>query len=93
MQTVLCVSALKLLSADRNDADSVLLRRLGKRDLLVIRVAETREITTVKREVESLEREMCALRPGQLSTSEVRQPWTPEEKTSPRGQWPRCVRQ
>ena len=34
----------------------------------------------MKREVQSLKSELRALRTGQLSTSEVRLPWTPEEK-------------
>ena len=34
----------------------------------------------MKREVQSLTRELRALRTGHLSTSEVRLPWTPEEK-------------
>ena len=36
--------------------------------------------TTMKREVESLKSELRALRTGHLSTSEVKLPWTPEEK-------------
>ena len=34
----------------------------------------------MKREVQSLKSELRALRTGHLSTSEVRLPWTPEEK-------------
>ena len=34
----------------------------------------------MKREVQSLKSELRALRAGHLSTSEVRLPWTPEEK-------------
>ena len=34
----------------------------------------------MKREVQSLNSELRALRTGHLSTSEVRRPWTPEEK-------------
>ena len=34
----------------------------------------------MKREVQVLKSELCALRTGHLSTSEVRLPWTPEEK-------------
>ena len=36
--------------------------------------------STMKREVQSLKSELRALRTGHLSTSEVRLPWTPEEK-------------
>ena len=36
--------------------------------------------STTKREVQSLKSELRALRTGHLSTSEVRLPWTPEEK-------------
>ena len=70
---------------------SVLLRRCGKLDLLVIRVATTREISaitspTMNLEV-SLSRVKCVLCVQVIcSMSEVRLPWTPEEKTSPRGQ-------
>ena len=64
---------------------SVQLRRCGKRDFLSIRVKRVREInaitfTTLKREVQSLKSELRALRTGHLSTSDVRLPWTPEEK-------------
>ena len=64
---------------------SIPLRRCGKRDFLSIRVTRVREInaitfSTMKREVESLKSELRALRTGHLSTSEVRIPWTPEEK-------------
>ena len=34
----------------------------------------------MKREVQSLKTELRALRTGHLSTSDVRLPWTPEEK-------------
>ena len=34
----------------------------------------------MKRDVQSLKSELRALRTGHLSTSEVRLPWTPEEK-------------
>ena len=64
---------------------SVRLRRCGNRDFLSIRVKRVREInavilTTLKREVQSLKSELRALRTGHLSTSDVRLPWTPEEK-------------
>ena len=64
---------------------SIQLRRCGTRDFLSIRVMKTREInaitiTTLQREVQSLKSELRALRTGHLSTSEVRPPWTPEEK-------------
>ena len=64
---------------------SVRLRRCGNRDFLSIRVKRLREInaitfTTLKREVQSLKSELRALRTGHLSTSDVRLPWTPEEK-------------
>ena len=36
--------------------------------------------STMRREVQSLKSELRALRTGHLSTSEVRLPWTPEEK-------------
>ena len=36
--------------------------------------------STMKREVQSLKNELRALRAGHLSTSEVRLPWTQEEK-------------
>ena len=63
----------------------VLLRRCGKRDFLSIRVTKIREInaitfSTMKREVRSLKTELCALRTGHLSTSEVRFRWTPVER-------------
>ena len=50
-----------------------------------MRVTKIREINgitfnTMKREVQSLQSELRALRTGHLSTSEVRLPWTPEEK-------------
>ena len=64
---------------------SILLQRYGKRDFLSIRVMKIREInaitfTTMKREVESLQSELRALRTGHLPTSEVRLPWSIEEK-------------
>ena len=63
----------------------ILLQRCGKRDFLPLRERRSREInaitfSTVKREVQSLRSELRALRTGHLSTSEVRVPWTPEEK-------------
>ena len=64
---------------------SILLRRCGMRDFLSVRVRTIREInaitlSTMTREVQSLKSELRALRTGHLSTSEVRLPWTPEEK-------------
>ena len=61
------------------------LQRCGKRDFLSIRVRKSCEInaitfSTMKREVQSLKSELRALRTGNLSPSEVRLPWTPEEK-------------
>ena len=63
----------------------ILLQRCGKSEFLSIRVRKSREInaitfSTMKREVQSLKSELRALRTGHLSTSEVRLPWTPEEK-------------
>ena len=63
----------------------ILLQRCGKRDFLSIRVRKIREIhsitfSTMRREVQSLKSELRALRTGHLSTSEVRLPWTLEEK-------------
>ena len=63
----------------------MLLQRCGKRDFLSIRVRKSCEInaitfSTMKREVQSLKSELRALRTGHLSTSEVRLPWTLEEK-------------
>ena len=62
-----------------------LLQRCGKRDFLSIRLRKSCEINAItfsimKREVQSLKSELRALRTGHLSTSEVRLPWTPEEK-------------
>ena len=54
-----------------------LLQRCGKRDFLSIRVRKSCEINAI---TFSLKSEMRALRTGNLSTSEVRVPWTPEEK-------------
>ena len=69
----------------RSGGGCILLQRCGKRDILSIRVRRSCEInairfTTMKREVQSLKSELRALRTGHLSTSEVRLPWTPEEK-------------
>ena len=63
----------------------ILLQR--KRDFLSIRVTKIREInaitfSTMKREVESLKGDLRALRPGHLSTSQVRLPWTPEARST-----------
>ena len=84
-------SATKLVNAgysiEMRPTQSVLRRsqRCGKRDFLSIRVRKSCEInaitfSTMKREVQSLKSELRALRTGHLSTSEVRLPWTPEEK-------------
>ena len=69
----------------REHGNNVLLQRSGKRDFLVIRVTETSEvisinIPTTKRGVEALKRGSPPLRPIQLSTSDLRLPWTPVEK-------------
>ena len=69
----------------RSGGGCILLQRCGKRDFLPIRVRKSREINaitfpTMKREVQSLKSELRALRTGHVSTSEVRLPWTPEEK-------------
>ena len=69
----------------RSGGGCILLQRCGRRDFLSIRVRKTCEInaitfSTTKREVQSLNSELRALRTGHLSTSEVRLPWTPEEK-------------
>ena len=69
----------------RSGGGCILLQRCGKRDFLSILVRKSCEInaftfSTMKREVQSLKSELCALRTGHLSTSEVRPPWTPEEK-------------
>ena len=69
----------------RSGGGYILLQRCGKRDFLSIRVRKSCEInaitfSTMKREVQSLKSKMRALRTGHLSTSEVRLPWTPEEK-------------
>ena len=69
----------------RSGGGWILLQRCGKHDFLSIRVRNSCEInaitfSTMKREVQSLKSEFPALRTGHLSTSEVRLPWTPEEK-------------
>ena len=69
----------------RSGGGCILLQRCGKRDCLSIRVRKSCEVnaitfSTMKREVQSLKSELRALRTGHLSTSEVRPPWTPEEK-------------
>ena len=69
----------------RSGGVCILLQRCGKRDFLSIRVSKSCEInaitfSTMKREVQSLKSELRALRSGHLSTSEVRQHWTLEEK-------------
>ena len=72
----------------RSGGGCILLQRCGKRDFLSVRVTKSCEIdaitfSTMKREVQSLKSELRALRAlrtGHLSTSEVRLPWTPEEK-------------
>ena len=69
----------------RRGGGCILLQCCGKRDFLSIQVRESCEInaitfSTMKREVQSLKSELRALRTGPLSTSEVRLPWTPEEK-------------
>ena len=69
----------------RSGGGCILLQRCGKRDFMSIRVRKSCEInaitfSTMKREVQSLKSELRALRTGHLSTSEVRLPWTPEEK-------------
>ena len=69
----------------RSGGGCIPLQRCGKRDFLIIRVRKSCEInaitlSTMKREVQSLKSELRALRTGHLSTSEVRLPWTPEEK-------------
>ena len=69
----------------RSGGGCILLQRCGKRDVLSIRVRKSCEInaitfSTMKREGLSLKSELRTLRTGHLSTSEVRLPWTPEEK-------------
>ena len=62
-----------------------LLQSCGERDFLSNRVRKAARsmpspFPTMKRDVQSLKSELGALRTGHLSTSEVRLPWTPEEK-------------
>ena len=69
----------------RSGGGCILLQRCGKRDFLSIQVRKSCEInaitfSTMKREVQSLKSGLRALRTGHLSTSELRLPWTPEEK-------------
>ena len=69
----------------RSGGGCILLQHCGKRDFFSIRVRKSCEInvitfSTMKREVQSLKSELRALRAGHLSPSEVRLPWTPEEK-------------
>ena len=69
----------------RSGDGCTLLQRCGERDFLSIRVRKSCEIgaitcSTVMREVQSLKSELRALRTVHLSTSEVRLPWTREEK-------------
>ena len=84
-------SATKLVNAAHSNemrptwSGCILLQLCGKRDFLSIRVRKSCEIiaitfSTMKREVQTLKSELLALRTGHLSTSEVRLPWTPEEK-------------
>ena len=72
-------------SLRHSNGGSVLLPRSGDRDILVVRVAVTKEVnaitsSTMKREVESLKSELRALHTGHLSMKEMRLPRTPEEK-------------
>ena len=69
----------------REHGNNVLIQRSGNRDFLVIWVTEASEVNsinipTTKRGVEALKRGNPPLRPVQLSTSDLRLPWTPEEK-------------
>ena len=69
----------------RSGGDCTLLQRCGKCDFLSIRVRKSCEINaitfpTMKCEVQSLKSELRALRTGHMSTSDIRLPWTPEEK-------------
>ena len=68
-----------------SNGGSVLLRRSGNRDFMVVRMAITSEVnvitsSTMKREIESLKSELRAFHTGHLSTTEMRLPWNPEEK-------------
>ena len=69
----------------RSGGGCTLLQRCGERDFLSIRVRKSCEInaitfSTVKRDVQSLKSELRAMRTGHLFISEVRQPWTLDEK-------------
>ena len=69
----------------RSGGGCILLQRCGKRDFLSIRVRKGCEIdaitfSTLKREVQSLKSKLRERHTGHLSTSEVRLPWTLEEK-------------
>ena len=69
----------------RSGGGCILLQRCGKCDFLLIGVRKICGINVItfsswKREVQCLKSELRALRTGHLSTSEVRNPWTPEEK-------------
>ena len=69
----------------RSGGGCILLQRCAKRDFLYIRVRKSGEInaiiySTMKREVQTLKSELRELRTCYLSTSEVRLPWTLEEK-------------
>ena len=80
----------------RSGGGCILLQLCGKRDILSIRVRKSYEINAItfsamKREVQSLNSELRALRTGHLSTSEVRLPWTPEEKLRHESNHPRRV--
>ena len=58
----------------RSGGGCTLLQRCGELEINAI------TLSTTKREVQSLKSELRALRSGHLSTSEVRLPWTIEEK-------------
>ena len=69
----------------RSGRGCTLLQRCDNRDILSIRVTKSCEInaitfSTMKRAIQSLKSELRALRTGHLSTSEVRLPWTLDEK-------------
>ena len=69
----------------RSGGGCLLLQRCGKRDFLSIRVRKSCEInaitfSTMKAGSSLSKSELRALRTGHLSTSDVRPPWTPEEK-------------
>ena len=64
---------------------SVFLRRSGNRDFMVVRMAIISEVnvittSTMKREIESLKSALGALHTSHLSTTEMRLPWTHQEK-------------